>query len=54
MKLALDTCAPLPPKFGFIFAVPITVPSSSVATTVRPGGSSIQMARAWSAVRSTS
>jgi hypothetical protein len=42
MKPALAMCAPGPPRFGPISAVPTTVPSSVTATNVRAGGSRIQ------------
>src|SRR4051794_38412157 len=45
MKLAVATCPPLPARLGPIFALPTTVPSSSTATVVRPGGVSIHSAR---------
>ena len=53
MKLAEAMCEPLPAWLGFILALPRTVPSSSTATAVRPGGGSIQRARASGSVRSS-
>ena len=49
MKLAVDTCAPGPGRFGPILAVPRTR-SPSTATTVNPGGDSTQRSCACSAV----
>ncbi len=46
MKLADATCDPGPGRFAYMLAVPSTVPSGSVATTVRPGGSIIHSRRA--------
>ena len=46
MKLADATCDPGPGRFAYMLAVPSTVPSESVATTVRPGGSIIHSRRA--------
>jgi hypothetical protein len=37
MKLALATCEPPPGRFAYMFADPITAPSSA-ATTVLAGG----------------
>src|ERR1700733_11701176 len=45
MKLADATCEPGPGRLAYMLAVPSTVPSESVATTVRPGGSIIHMLR---------
>ena len=49
MKLAVPTCAPPAGRFGPILAVPTTLSSTS-ATTVCPGGRSIQSAWASSEV----
>ena len=57
MKLALATCDPGPGRFGYMFALPRTVPSASIATVVRLSGSAegdIQSARPCSSVRSGS
>ena len=50
MKPALATCAAGPPAgwLGWVSAVPSTVPSSSSATTVRPGGCLSHIVRACS------
>jgi putative hydrolase of HD superfamily len=49
MKLAVETCAPRPGRFGPTFAEPSTV-SPSTATAVCPGGSSIHSGRAVASV----
>src|SRR5438132_1158875 len=41
-KPAFATCDPGPAWLGWVLALPTIVPSSSTATTVRPGGSRIQ------------
>ena len=46
MKLADATCDPGPGRLAYMFAVPITPPALSVATTVRAGGLTIHIARA--------
>ena len=46
MKLAEAMWEPRPGRFGYMFALPMTVPSSSTATTVRPGGPTIHIAPA--------
>jgi hypothetical protein len=45
MKLAEATCDPGPPRLAYMLALPSTVPSGSVATTVRPGGPTIHIRR---------
>ena len=50
MKDAVPMWSPCPGRFGPIFAVPTMTPSIS-ATTVLPGGCSIQRSRAASDVR---
>ncbi len=55
MKLALATCDPGPGRFGYMLALPRTVPSSSTATVVRlSGDGDIHNERACSNVRSGS
>ena len=54
MKLAVAMCEPGPIWLGPMFALPTTVPSPSTATTVWPGGSFIQIARARSSPMSRS
>ena len=54
MKLAEATWDPGPGRLGYMFAVPTTAPPSSTATTVRPGGATIQRRRACSSVMSRS
>ena len=49
MKLAVETCDPGPGRFVAILAVP-RMRSLSIATTVRPGGGSIQMSCACASV----